>query len=104
MSITLLNESICIFFFLYSGQEFEMNRCEFTENCPVFNERLGALPGLVNILKQQYCLLLKNRCARYRIVQALGREYVPYDLLPNDAERADLIIAESEHIKQNKAV
>lgn len=85
-------------------QEFDMNQCEFTEKCPFFNEKLGALPGLANMLKQQYCLLTKIRCARYRIVQALGREHVPFDLFPNDDARADSIITEAKPSRNNKAV
>lgn len=79
-----------------------MNICEFTENCPFFNEKLGALPGLADMLRQQYCLLVKTRCARYRITQALGREHVPLDLYPNDAERADAILNESEPLRDSR--
>jgi hypothetical protein len=74
------------------------------ENCTLFKEKLGALPGLANMLKQQYCLLVKTRCARYRIVQALGREHVPFDLFPNDDKRADSIIAETQISRENDAV
>ncbi|MBN1555463.1 MAG: hypothetical protein JXA11_12015 [Phycisphaerae bacterium] len=81
-----------------------MNQCEYMENCPFFNEKLGALPGLVHMLKKQYCLLVKTRCARYRVVQALGREHVPRDLFPNDAERADSIIAEAEISRKHDAI
>lgn len=73
----------------------DIQPCELTENCPFFNEKIGALPGLVSILKKEYCLLMKTRCARYRVVQAVGRKFVPPDLFPNDAEQAEAIIAEA---------
>ncbi len=79
-----------------------MSQCEFTEKCPFFNDRLGALPGLANMLKQQYCLLSNSRCARYRIVTALGRECVPFDLFPNDMARAESLLVDAAAEARNK--
>ncbi|MBN1942835.1 MAG: hypothetical protein JW849_06015 [Phycisphaerae bacterium] len=81
-----------------------MNPCELLETCPFFTEKLGALPGLTKMLKEQYCLFVKTRCARYRVVQAVGRQHVPSDLYPNDAKRAESIILEVRNSQKDQVV
>ncbi len=87
----------------FRNREFGMSQCECIEVCPFFRDRLGALPGLANMLRQQYCFLSNSRCARYRIVQTLGKEHVTFDLFPNDIARADSILAEADAAAKSKA-
>jgi len=68
-----------------------MARCEKLHACPFFNNKLGEMPSVSNLLKQTYCLSAKEDCARYR-VSAAGHA-VPDDLFPNDGARARVILA-----------
>jgi len=60
--------------------------CERLPNCPFFTDKLPAMPNIAHMLKQQYCLSDKVKCARYIVVTA-GLE-APLNLFPNDVERA----------------
>ena len=58
-----------------------MGGCEFIGKCPFFN---GHLAGH------------NLKCARYMVANALRKEKMPPDLLPDQKERAYLCIAEEE--------
>ena len=69
-----------------------MTDCECLAKCPFFNDRMENMPGMADLYKQNYCHKDYAQCARYRVFKALGRENVPPDLFPNDAEGADAIL------------
>ncbi len=66
--------------------------CELLSTCNFFNDKMGHLPVTASIMKQEYCLGAFERCARYRVFEALGRGAVPEDLLPSASERCDRIL------------
>ncbi len=67
-----------------------MASCEKLEKCPFFNEKMAAMPAVIEMLKKRYCLSDKSECARYRIATA-GME-VPMDLFPHERERAQQLL------------
>lgn len=69
-----------------------MAQCELLEGCIFFNDKMKDMPGMSNILKEQYCKSGNSSCARYMVFQALGRPHVPPDLFPQQKERAKSII------------
>ena len=76
-------------------KENEMGECELIETCPFFNDKIKTADINIDELKEKYCKNNSLNCARYMIVQALGRENVPDDLLPDQKTTAYQIIAES---------
>jgi hypothetical protein len=71
-----------------------MAQCELTEKCIFFNDKMANMPAMADIYKQRYCGTDSSLCARYRVFEVLGRENVPADLYPNDAEGATRILAQ----------
>ena len=70
-----------------------MGRCELTERCIFFNDKMHDYPFAAEQMKQQYCLEDNMSCARHMVLEALGRENVPSDLFPHDVQRANRVIA-----------
>ena len=70
-----------------------MAECEFIEKCPFFNDKLGNIPDKVDDLKAKYCKNNNLNCARYMVVNALGKDHMPPDLYPHEKERAYTVIA-----------
>lgn len=50
------------------------------------------MPSTAAVYKKIYCEQDYEKCGRYMIFKAIGRENVPKDLFPNQAERASEII------------
>lgn len=72
-----------------------MGECEFIEKCPFFHDKLANKPEEVEDMKNDYCKNNNLNCARYMVVNALGKELMPTDLYPNEKNRAYLLIAEN---------
>jgi hypothetical protein len=70
-----------------------MAQCELTEKCIFFNDKMADMPAMANIYKHRYCETDNSGCARYQVFRAMGRENVPANLYPNDAEGAARILA-----------
>jgi len=70
-----------------------MADCECLPNCAFFYDKMENMPSMSNILKQRYCQGDWAMCARHQVFEALGREFVPSDLFPNQAERVAGVIA-----------
>ena len=70
-----------------------MARCEMTDRCIFFNDKMRDYPFAAEQMKQRYCLEDNEECARHIVLDALGRDHVPPDLFPHDVDRADRIIA-----------
>ena len=71
-----------------------MAECELIEKCPFFHGKLADKPVEVNELKEKYCRTNNLNCARYMIVQSVGKEHMPEDLYPHEKTVAYGIIAE----------
>jgi len=70
-----------------------MAQCELLATCIFFNDKMANYPAASAHMKKTYCQEDPDSCARMMIVKALGRPHVPGDLFPNQAERAQKIIA-----------
>lgn len=70
-----------------------MAECECLQGCPFFNDRMQNMPALANIMKKRYCMNDFGSCARHMIFEKLGKEAVPSDLYPNQADKAREILA-----------
>ncbi len=66
--------------------------CPLLKTCVFFQDKMQNMPATANIMKKRYCLEDNSKCARFMIVNALGREKVPADLFPNQYDRAEELI------------
>jgi hypothetical protein len=57
---------------------------------------LDNMPAASDTIKKIYCQWNYKKCARFRVASALGREKVPLDLFPGDAQRATNILIQHE--------
>jgi hypothetical protein len=53
---------------------------------------MANMPSTAEVYKKIYCQQDFEKCARYQVVQRLGREFVPPNLYPNEQERAGQLI------------
>jgi hypothetical protein len=54
---------------------------------------MANMPATASMTKKKYCLGDFTKCARYIVCMALGRENVPADLTPSQADRAKQLLA-----------
>ena len=71
-----------------------MVKCEYMEICAFFNEGMADRPAIANMMKKKYCARNPSACARYMILKTVGKDRVPVDLVPNNVDMAQTIIAE----------
>ena len=69
-----------------------MSACELTETCIFFNDQMANMPSTAAVYKKIYCGQDFDKCGRYLIYKAIGRENVPKDLFPNQSDRANEVI------------
>lgn len=69
--------------------------CECLSTCPFYNDEMDIDSGIGRMYKNRYCLKDKEKCARYMVLNKLGRGAVPADLYPNMHDRAEKIIKAS---------
>ena len=69
-----------------------MSACELTETCIFFNDQMANMPSTAAVYKKIYCGQDYDKCGRYMIYKAIGRENVPKDLFPNQSDRAKEVI------------
>lgn len=65
-----------------------MADCPSTALCPFFNDKMASTPSVARIFKKKYCAGDFETCARKVVAAKVGRENVPGDLFPNQADRA----------------
>ena len=70
-----------------------MDKCDFFEKCPFFNDAMANMPSLAEMMKDKYCRDNFKSCARYQ-VRITGKP-VPADLFPNQTARVKDILAGS---------
>ena len=66
--------------------------CKYLAGCPFFQDRMAAMPALATMYKKRYCQEAPASCARLMVRNALGKEHVPLDLVPNQHDRATAIV------------
>jgi hypothetical protein len=71
---------------------FPMADCPSLPRCPFFNDAMADMPAVANLTKRRLCQGDHAGCARYVVLQALGREAVPPDLWPDQTDRARQIV------------
>ena len=65
--------------------------CELIETCPFFAKD-DVDSAAVEMLKEVYCRGHQENCARYMILKAVGREFVPAGLYPNQVHLVPAIV------------
>jgi hypothetical protein len=70
-----------------------MAECICLPKCVFFNDKMAEMPITSDRMKHHYCLNDNSSCARFMVFSALGREYVPADLFPQNVERAQALLA-----------
>ena len=69
-----------------------MPECELTGTCIFFNDKMADMPSMASMMKNVYCKDKFETCARFQVVQAVGRAKVPSDLFPNQLDKAHEVI------------
>jgi hypothetical protein len=69
-----------------------MAECDLINTCIFFNDKMANTPSTAEIFKTLYCRGDSEKCARMMVVKAAGREKVPADLFPNQADRVAGIV------------
>ena len=70
-----------------------MEYCPHIIACVFFRDEMGDKPGIViESFKLRFCKGTYANCARWQVSSALGSNFVPRDLYPNQEERvADIL-------------
>lgn len=89
-----------------------MERCDKSEKCGFFNNRLKDMPPIARKLKEWFCEKDSERCARFMVKQKLLKGFSPSSentlgiiekalsvMHPNDYEKAELMI---NSLRKNK--
>jgi hypothetical protein len=70
-----------------------MANCPLIEDCVFFNDEMLDKPNLVSkSFKQRFCQSSNANCARWRVYGALGSEFIPRDLYPNQEDKVNDIL------------
>lgn len=69
-----------------------MSECPILKTCPFFNNKIPNMPPELKSYKHKCCLDENLHCARFVVARFLGLTLVPYDLLPNEMDKAEDII------------
>ena len=72
--------------------------CEFLAACPFYNDGMPMEHGIGAIFKKKYCLGNQQICARYVVVNELGKAFVPDVLYPNMMEMAQRILEDEKKV------
>ena len=70
-----------------------MASCPLVSTCIFFNDEMGNKPDLITkTFKLRFCQGSNEHCARWQVFSALGRDFVPRDLYPNQEEKVKDIL------------
>jgi hypothetical protein len=72
------------------------SECQYLAGCPFFNDKMEINSGIGAMYKLNYCKKNFTNCARYMVVQVLGKGTAPADLFPNQQARVEQIIAQAK--------
>ncbi len=70
-----------------------MAECDKIGTCAFISTQLGAMPAFAEMLKNRYCLGDCSECARHMLAQK--GVAVPFDLFPDDHERAKQLLSKA---------
>lgn len=77
-----------------------MAECLIAKNCPFYkNGTNSQMTAVSNWLKSHYCRGNFAMCARHTVHEAMGQEYIPADLYPNEQVRAYQIVSQANRYK-----
>jgi len=77
-------------------------QCPSLDKCPFFAGRLSVKSATDEITKKTFCYSTKEDCARYYVLNNLGREHVPENLHPIQMNIAELLVKNAKQISPNK--
>ncbi len=72
----------------------QLGTCPLSDRCAFYQRNKNFLPEISRQLKQEYCRLDHTRCARLRIHDRIGHEWVPLQMLPYHHEWAEDILTD----------
>ena len=61
-----------------------MAQCKLYASCFFYNDLVADMPHSTEHLREKYCEGDFNECARFKIAQLHGQDYVPKYMFPND--------------------
>ncbi len=77
-----------------------MAECKIAKNCPLYRSQANSQNAAVsNWLKNQYCRGNFAMCARHTVHEAMGLEFIPADLFPNERARAHEIVSQADRFR-----
>jgi hypothetical protein len=77
-----------------------MAECKISKNCPLYQNQTNSQTAAVSTwLKNHYCKGNFAICARHTVHEAIGQEYIPSDLFPNERARAAQIVSQADRSK-----
>jgi hypothetical protein len=77
-----------------------MVECRIAKSCPFYTDQRGSQPANVrDWLRVHYCRGNFSMCARHTIHEAIGQEYIPTDLFPNELIRAHQILSQANRYR-----
>ncbi len=76
-----------------------MTNCTLLTTCIFFNDKMAHMPVTADVLKNKYCRAKYAECARYMVMEAMGRQNVPPNLIPGQTDLARQIIDEAKRTK-----
>lgn len=74
-----------------------MANCPSTAKCPFLHDEMANIPPAAGALRRTYCQGTFERCARFVVKQAMGKDAVSADLLPADIGRARKVLQAAGH-------
>ncbi len=75
-----------------------MAECQIAKNCPLYRSDATS-QSVSRWLKSHYCRGNFVLCARHTVHEAMGQEYVPADLFPNEQIRAHEIVSQADRFR-----
>jgi len=68
--------------------------CPLSDRCAFYQRHKNALPAISRQLKDEYCRQNPDRCARRRVHDRCGNDWVPLEMLPYHHEWAQDILTD----------
>lgn len=76
------------------------SECEYLADCSFFGEHMGKLQATAASIKRTFCCGKYTKCARYIVMQRLGK--APASLFPFQTDRAEKILREADRLVARK--
>jgi hypothetical protein len=77
-----------------------MAMCEHSGTCTFIDRIMSIMPTSAKIYTRLYCEDSPKTCARYMVEQAMGRDYVPFDLSPHQRDKAKELISRPKTLQE----